>query len=247
MGIHGEFVEDGRLQSLLELFSIKYTGSKVEASILAMDKYFSSLLIGKNLKIKIPKTHLIDLKNLNLNFKITYPVILKPNNAGSSIGIYLINSPKELKNALKKIANSKFRYYLIQKYLENSLEISCGCLEDKNGDFIKLPPIEIIPKVSKFFNYQAKYSKSGSIEITPPVNLNPKLSNKISDLACKIHQLLRCSSYSRSDFLIHNNEIYYLETNTLPGMTATSLLPQEAQAKGINFLKLIDFIIQNEL
>ncbi len=247
MGIHGEFVEDGRLQSLLELFNIKYTGSKVEASILAMDKYFSSLLIGKNLKIKIPKTHLIDLKNLNLNFKITYPVILKPNNAGSSIGIYLINSPKELKNALKKIANSKFRYYLIQKYLENSLEISCGCLEDKNGNFIKLPPIEIIPKVSKFFNYQAKYSKSGSIEITPPVNLNPKLSNKISDLACKIHQLLRCSSYSRSDFLIHNNEIYYLETNTLPGMTATSLLPQEAQAKGINFPKLIDFIIQNEL
>ncbi|HOV41852.1 MAG TPA: ATP-grasp domain-containing protein, partial [Oscillospiraceae bacterium] len=75
------------------------------------------------IKIKIPKTHLIDLKNLNLNFKITYPVILKPNNAGSSIGIYLINSPKELKNALKKIANSKFRYYLIQKYLENSLEI----------------------------------------------------------------------------------------------------------------------------
>jgi len=246
MGIHGEFVEDGRLQSLLELFNIKYTGSKVEASILAMDKYFSNLLVNNNLKIKIPKTKLIDLENPNLNFKITYPVILKPNNAGSSIGIYIINSYKELKSALKEISNSKFKYYLIQKYLKNSLEISCGCLEDKNGNFIKLPPIEIIPKDKKFFDYQAKYSKSGSIEITPPVSLNYKLSNKISDLACKIHQLLRCSSYSRSDFLIHNNEVYYLETNTLPGMTATSLLPKEARVKGIDFSQLIDFIIQNE-
>ena len=124
------------------------------------------------------------------------------------------------------------------------VEISCGCLESSYKNYIKLPPIEIVPNLGTFFDYDSKYLNGGANEICPPNSLSDDVSNLISEHAIKIHDLLGCNSYSRSDFIVdENDDIYYLETNTLPGMTQTSLLPQEADAIGITFNELIEIII----
>ncbi|MEW5805452.1 MAG: ATP-grasp domain-containing protein [Patescibacteria group bacterium] len=246
MGIHGEFVEDGRLQNILDFFGIKYTGSGMEASVLAMDKYDSMNLAEKLVGIKMPKTIIFNSQNPVDLSGFEFPLVLKPNNAGSSVGVRIIKSKNELEQALEQIKTEfKFDYWLIQEYITNALEISCGCLEKTNGEFIQLPPIEIIPKVSSFFDYSAKYQVGGSKEITPPQSISKELSDRVSKLACQIHQVLRCKTYSRSDFLVQGEQVVYLETNTLPGMTQTSLLPQEAKAAGISFSELIDFVIEN--
>ena len=246
MGIHGEFAEDGRLQSLLDFHQVPYTGSGADSSALAMDKFVSTNLIEHILHLKIPRTFLIDVTNNVELPRIEYPIVVKPNSAGSSVGVYIVNSPNELDGILAGAKlESKFRYWLVQDYIQDAIEISCGCLQDKKTrSFTSLPPIEIIPQTSRFFDYSAKYQLGGSREIVPPKNIPGHISETISNLACDIHELLRCRTYSRSDFLVKDGEIYYLETNTLPGMTQASLLPQEAGAVGISFRQLIDFVIE---
>ncbi len=244
MGIHGEFVEDGKLQNLLDFYHISYTGSDMDSSVLSMNKFASTNLVEHTLRVKVPQTYLVDIMNVGKLPGIKYPAIVKPNNAGSSVGIYIVNSSKEFDEILTKVKSElKFRYWLVQDYIQNAIEVSCGCLQDKTGKFTKLPPIEIIPQTSSFFDYAAKYQVGGSLEIVPPKNISVQISETISNLACKIHEVLRCRTYSRSDFLVKDGAIYYLETNTLPGMTKTSLLPQEANAIGISFSQLIDFVI----
>lgn len=245
-GMHGEFVEDGRFQSLLDFFNIKYTGSGMAASALCMDKYRSSQIIKNVPKLKMLKTLLVNTSD-KINFhKIKYPLVIKPNNLGSSVGVKIIHNKKEIIEHVQYLTNKlKIKEILFQEYLKDTIELSCGCLEDRVGKLMKLPPIEIIPQTSKFFDYNAKYKTNASIEISPPKNIDKKLADKISEITCQIHKLLGCKVYSRSDFLIQGNKIYYLETNTLPGMTKNSLLPKEAKAAGIAFPKLLDFIIDN--
>lgn len=244
-GLHGEFVEDGRLQALLELFSIPYSGSGVSGSSLAMDKYRSSIIALKIPQLRIPTTVLInDLNNVDIS-GLHYPLVLKPNTLGSSVGVSIVNSKDEFTKALKTlIKNLALKEVLVQECIENALELSCGCLQKKNGIFIDIPPIEIRPKQA-FFDYTSKYEIGGSEEITPPVSLSKKMSDKISYITNLMHSYLGLQTYSRSDFLVKNDEIFYLETNTLPGMTETSLLPKEAKAAGIPFPQLLDFIISN--
>lgn len=254
IGIHGEFVEDGRLQNILDFFGVKYTGSGMASSVLAMDKYSSTNLAEKVLGVKLPKAIIFNPQNSFLDFSARggsafgrgFPVVLKPNDAGSSVGVKIVKTEKDLQAEIDKLKNdSKFDYWLLQEYIFGAVELSCGCLQKANKEMLKLPPIEIIPHQADFFDYNSKYQKGGSKEITPPQSISKDLSDKVSDMAAKIHQVLRCKTYSRSDFLVKGNEIYYLETNTLPGMTETSLLPQEARAVGISFSQLIDFIIEN--
>lgn len=245
-GIHGEFGEDGNLQNLLEVFDIPYSGTDSKGSSLAMDKYKSLTVVSQIKDLKIPASMLVNTKTPLQNKNITYPLIAKPNSLGSSVGIFVAKNEKETNNAIKILKNKLgLKEVLLQEYIEGAVEISCGCLVSKNGKFISLPPIEIKPKKSKLFDYASKYEIGGSEEITPPVSISKKLSDKISALSYQIHTLLGLKTYSRSDFMIKNNNIYYLETNTLPGMTATSLLPQEALEAGISFPKLIDFVIEN--
>ncbi|HCI05540.1 TPA: D-alanine--D-alanine ligase, partial [Patescibacteria group bacterium] len=259
MGIHGEFVEDGRLQNLLDFFGVKYTGSGMAASVLAMDKYSSTNLAEKSfgvsphtssglgVGVKLPKTIIFNSDNSDLDYRqIGFPVVLKPNDAGSSVGVKILKTAQELEQEIEKLKNDrKFDYWLLQEYIDGAIELSCGCLQKSSKEFVQLPPIEIIPQKAEFFDYDSKYQKGGSKEVTPPESISKELSAKISLLACQIHQLLRCRTYSRSDFLVKGKDVYYLETNTLPGMTGTSLLPQEARAAGISFSELIDFIIEN--
>jgi D-alanine-D-alanine ligase len=243
-GIHGEFVEDGKLQTILEVLQIPFSGSDSKGSAIAMDKYISCQL-AKNIKgIAIPKTHLIT-KAQNIN-DYSYPLFVKPNELGSSVGVFIVNNRKELKEAIDHLRNDlQINKILVQEYLKNAIEIQCGCLQKRDGGFITLPPIEIRPKKAKFFDYASKYEVGGSEEITPPVSISKKISDEISKLAITLHKELGLRTYSRSDFLLRDGKIYYLETNTLPGMTSTSLLPQEANCIGISFPQLLDFIISN--
>jgi D-alanine-D-alanine ligase len=190
---------------------------------------------------------MLPLKRILREYEYDKPICIKPNALGSSIGVFLIKDRETLDNAKDKLEEDfdENESFLIQELIVEGLEVSCGCLEKKNGEFIKLPPIEIIPQNSSFFDYKAKYTKGASIETTPPTQINNSMSERISDLAVEIHSILGCSLYSRSDFLIKGDDIYYLETNTLPGMTNTSLLPQECKAAGIRFSELIDFLIEN--
>ncbi|MDO8269910.1 MAG: ATP-grasp domain-containing protein [Candidatus Levybacteria bacterium] len=244
-GIHGEFVEDGKLQSLLEFEKIPYSGSNDEASALCTDK-MKAMIITHSLGYKYPKT--IDLtktSKLNIPNHLTYPQIVKPNSLGSSVGLAIVHDKKELTTHVNYLFNElAVDHILIQEYIKG-IEVSCGVLEKKNGLITQLPPIEIHPEKSELFDYASKYSIGGSREITPPVSFGKEISDTISLATEKIHKALGCKTYSRSDFIVDGKNIYYLETNTLPGMTSTSLLPQEAKAAGMPFPTLLDFLIEN--
>lgn len=247
LAMHGEFGEDGTIQSLLELYNIPYTGSDSYSSRLSMDKYRSSILVNSKLSIDIPKTLLVKKSEIIENNKIDYPLILKPNRLGSSVGVYLVEN-EEMLNRVLTIEVDTFNgdmEYLIHEAITDSIEISCGVLQRKNGEYIKLPPIEISPLKSSFFDYESKYKEGGANEISPPISIPASLSKRISKISQDIHKLLGCKLYSRSDFLIKDNKIYYLETNTLPGLTKTSLLPKECNAINMPYSELIDFLIEN--
>lgn len=244
-GIHGEFAEDGRLQGLLEFFGIPYSGSGVTASSLAMDKYRSALLVKTLDGVLLPKTFMLS-ENYELPKSLKLPVILKPNAMGSSVGVTIA---KTLADYKKQVNEFRKKYpdqeIIVQKYFENSIEIQSGVLQKKNGKFLPVPPIEIRPMKNVFFDYDSKYKAGGATEITPPIGIPKSVSNKIAQISNSLHKLLGLKTYSRNDFLVVKGKIYFLEANTLPGMTATSLLPQEANAIGISFPKLLDFLIEN--
>lgn len=244
-GIHGEFAEDGKIQTILEYFKIPYLGSGPAASSLAMDKYRASLLVGTLKNVIIPRTFRVG-KDTAIPEGYPSSLVVKPNTMGSSIGISITSSEREFEKAVEYIRkNYPSQEIIAQEYLEGAVEIQCGVLQKKNGEFVVLPPIEIIPKKNVFFDYDSKYLVGGATEITPPVSVSKKVADELSQLSINVHILLGLRTYSRNDFLVHKKKIYFLEANTLPGMTATSLLPQEAKAIGISYTHLLDFLIQN--
>lgn len=245
-GIHGEFVEDGKLQTILEFYDIRYTGSGPTASAICMDKFRTALIVNTLEEITLPNTSLIDLKSDITIDDLQYPLIFKPNNMGSSVGLHSLNSEAELRKQIEQSRKEgEYRHVLLQEYIKDAIEVTCGCLEDKEGNMTLIPPVEIIPNKSAFFDYASKYEDGGAIEVSPPKNLDKHVSDIISDLAANIHTLLGCKTYSRSDFLYKDGQLYFMETNTLPGMTKNSLFPKETKAIGMSFPELIDFLIEN--
>jgi len=244
ISMHGEFGEDGKLQRIFERKGIKYHGSDSVSSKLCMDKYKSAKLVSKSFKIHTPKTLKLKVSKI-LKYKHTYPLFIKPNKLGSSVGAELINNEKELEKYIKELKSKTYSndYFLLQEYLKG-IELSCGVLESKKGKYTLLPPVEILPK-SIFFDYKAKYSDGESIDNCPPTLLPEKICKVISKYSRDIHKLLNCKTYSRSDYIYSNNKIYYLETNTLPGLTKNSLLPREVKAIGMEYSVLISFLIEN--
>lgn len=243
---HGEYGEDGTIQNIFEKAGLRYTGSHFEASQLCMDKYRSGKIIGKLPRIKTIPTELVEINAKDHCVEGgRFPVVVKPNSSGSSIGIHRVTDKKSFNEAVAHLKKLAVRQFLVQQCIENAVEVSCGCLQRKDGQYVQLPPVEIIPRGSEFYDYRAKYDKDGSVHHIPPKSLDPRINEEISGLACSIHGALKCSSYSRSDFLVKGSTIYYLETNSLPGMTATSLIPEEAKHIGISFRDLITFIIDS--
>lgn len=248
-GIHGEFAEDGQLQELLYQHGIPFTGSSSASSRLCIDKYASCQAIEGIDSLVNPAMILVragsSLPEEN-HFPISFPVILKPNSLGSSVGISICNSYDELSHqahALQK--NYPAENLFITDYISGGVEITCGCLQKRGGGFILLPSVEIVPQGHDFFDYASKYDIGGAQEIIPPPSLTSDVSHSISELACTIHQKLGCSTYSRSDFIVKNHTIYFIETNTLPGFTETSLFPQETAAIGMSLKETLEFILDN--
>jgi len=238
--LHGQFGEDGYIQSILERFKIPYTHSGVIASSIAMDKEISKKIFIKN-KINTPKyfVYYYDSKKSKLIKKIdkelSFPVVVKPLNEGSSVNVYICN-----RSNLFKILNllKNYKRVIIEEFI-GGREIQVAIMGNK-----KLGAIELKPK-RKFYDYQAKYNKNAKTEHLIPVDLNKDKFNEIMNLALKAHKAIGCTGVTRSDFKFYKNKFYLLEINTQPGMTKLSLVPVIAAYKGISFLKLIQWILKD--
>ena len=238
--LHGQYGEDGYIQSILETQKIPYTHSGILASSIAMDKELSKKIFLKN-KILTPKYIKFDflrpIKNITkeIDKKLKFPVVIKPINEGSSVHVYICTKKDFIKN-LKKL--NIYKQILIEEFIEGR-EIQVAVMGQK-----VLGAIELKPK-RKFYDYEAKYSSNAKTKHIIPVDLSKKDLSKIEDIANKAHRIVGCRGVSRSDFKYHKGKFYLLEINTQPGMTKLSLVPEIASHKGITFIKLIEWILKD--
>ena len=238
--LHGQFGEDGYIQTILEGFKIPYTHSGTVASALAMDKEISKKIFIKN-KITTPKFIKYSYEKNNLDLikiiekKLKFPVILKPINEGSSVNVFICTK----KNILKvlKLLES-YKQIIIEEFIAGR-EIQVAIMGGK-----KLGAIELKPK-RKFYDYQAKYDAKAKTEHIIPVELSKNKLDEVMNIALKAHKVIGCKGVTRSDFKFYNNKFYLLEINTQPGMTSLSLVPEIARYKGITFIKLIEWILKD--
>jgi len=238
VALHGIFGEDGRIQALFEWLDLPYGGAGVLASALAMDKQMTNIVYAAS-GLRVPPYIVIESKKARLN-GVSVPFVVKPVDGGSSVGVSIVKTKKEIAAAFAK-AFKESRRVMVQKYIKGK-EITCGIIEDEAGRPFALPPTEIVPQSAAFFDYHAKYAVGGSLEITPARISAPQMK-EIQKLALRAHCALGCRGMSRSDFILSGGKFYILETNTIPGMTEASLLPKAAAAAGISFPALLDMII----
>ncbi len=241
--MHGRGGEDGTMQGFLDLLEIPYQGSGVLASALAMNKELSKALYQMT-GLKVPNamafSRQIAPSPQDIEAALGLPVVIKPATEGSSIGISIARTLDELEAGLA----AAFRYdaqVLVEEFIEGT-EITGAVLGNATPQ--ALPLVEICPADHyTFFDYDAKYQPGASQEICP-ARLSPELTEKAQTCALKAHQALGCRGYSRTDMIVRDDKIYVLETNTIPGMTATSLFPQAAKAAGLDFTELLDKLIK---
>ncbi len=235
IALHGVFGEDGTVQAILELMGLPYSGSGVLCSALAMNKVFSKCFFSFN-NISTPEYKVVKKGEILEELDLKLPVIVKPSMQGSAIGITKVLKIKDLYVAL----NRAFQYgyeVLIEKYIQGK-EISVGIL----GETV-LPVIEIVPK-GDFYDYEAKYVPGMSSHILPAA-LDKTTYDQAQQYAKKVYSSFNCRGAVRVDMMVDDkNEIYVLEVNTIPGMTPTSLLPEAAEAAGVNFNQLVLKIIE---
>ena len=240
--LHGKYGEDGFVQSILESLKIPYTHSGVLSSSLAMDKELSRLIFIKN-NLKVPKYFLLQKDhqgNSNKKFnnkKIKFPIVIKPINEGSSLGVSICKNKKQFKNKYKKLMENYDRI-LVEEYIPGR-EIQVAVMGEK-----ALGAIELVPR-RQFYDYTAKYSNTAQTQHIMPAPLSPKKYKEILGLAKKAHELLGCRGITRSDFRFFKNKFYLLETNTQPGLTKLSLVPEIAQYCGIKFEDLVVWMTEN--
>ena len=238
--LHGQFGEDGYIQSILEQFKIPYTHSGVIASSIAMDKEISKKIFKKN-KILTPKhiKYSFDKKKLELINKIhkelKFPVVVKPINEGSSVNVFICTK-KNINQTLNKIRS--YKEVMIEEFI-GGREIQVAIMGNK-----KLGAIELKPK-RKFYDYQAKYNTNAKTQHIIPVDLDKNKLNEVLNIALKAHKKIGCRGVTRSDFKFYKNKFYLLEINTQPGMTKLSLVPEIAAYQGISFYKLINWILKD--
>ena len=240
--LHGQFGEDGYIQAILESQRVKYTHSGVLASFIAMNKEFSKKIYIKN-KILTPKY--IKFKFINnkiekniitkVQKKFKFPVVVKPINEGSSVNVYICTKKNFIKNLKKLIF---YKEILIEEFIPGR-EIQVAILGKK-----KLGAIELKPK-RKFYDYEAKYNEKAKTKHIIPVDLSKKNLQKVMNIALKAHKLIGCRGVTRSDFKFHKGKFFLLETNTQPGMTNLSLVPEIANYAGMAFIDLIEWILKD--
>ena len=238
--LHGQFGEDGYIQSILETIGIPYTHSGVISSAKAMDKEISKRIFKKN-KILTPKYFLYTFNKTDkkliseINKKLGFPVVIKPINEGSSVNVFICTR----RNIFSKLKLLKdYKKVLIEQFIPGR-EIQAAIIGKK-----KLGAIELKPK-RKFYDYQAKYNSKAKTEHIIPVDLSKKDYRKLMNITLKAHKLIGCRGVTRSDFKFYNGKFYLLEINTQPGMTKLSLVPEISSYVGISFINLIKLILED--
>lgn len=239
LALHGSYGEDGTVQGTLETMGIPYTGSGVLASSICMDKDVSKRLIRSE-ELPTPDwvtvSGLADLEGADVQ-RLGFPIVVKPNRGGSSIGIRIVHSADDLTSAVKE-ALEWDRTIMLERYIDGQ-EITCSIL---NGEL--LPVLSIKPHAD-FFDYKSKYEE-GEAEETVAV-LPAPVREQVEAAALQCYHALKCSVYARVDMMLKDDNLYILEVNTLPGLTKNSLLPKSAAAAGISFSRLLDIIIESSL
>jgi D-alanine-D-alanine ligase len=240
--LHGPFGEDGTVQGLLDLLDIPYQGAGVLGSAIAMNKRVSKKLF-ESADIPMP-AYLSFSMNDTVDTSVVVnalglPLVVKPACAGSSVGMSIVRDERDLEAAIA-LGFTHDDAILMETYIKG-IELTCGVLGNDAPE--ALPVIEIIPGESyEFFDYTAKYTAGATLEICP-ARIDDATTQKVQDLAVRAHKALFLKGYSRTDMILSDHQLYVLETNTIPGMTATSLYPQSARAAGIPFTKLLDRLI----
>ena len=233
LGLHGNIGENGTIQGFLDTLGIIYTGSGPLGSALCMDKNISKIIAQKN-NVLTPNWQLLNNKRIDEN-EFNYPIVVKPNGQGSTVGLSIVNSDEVFEPAL----DFAFKYdssVLVEEYIEGR-ELTVMVLDGK-----AYPVCEIIPS-HQFYDYECKYT-AGMSEYICPAEIDSTLTAKIKKVSENLFDLLQCDNYSRADFRMDNqNNFWFLEMNTLPGMTETSLVPMSALAGGISFNDLINKIV----
>ncbi|MCR4336432.1 MAG: D-alanine--D-alanine ligase [Candidatus Omnitrophica bacterium] len=238
--LHGEFGEDGKIQSILENMGVPYTGSGVAASRIAMNKILTQALLKKH-GLPVPEFRIVSCEQMltsevGWNPLEEFPVVVKPACEGSSIGVTIVQSQDELVAAMQEA----FQYgdnILVEQYIQGR-EITAAILENQ-----VLPLVEIRPKTA-FFDFQAKYQK-GLTDYLVPAELPENVVTKIRNVALAAFKLIGCRDFARMDFIVNSQEeVFFLEANTIPGFTGTSLLPMAAQHAGYDFPALCSKIVE---
>ena len=239
--LHGKFGEDGFIQKILENLKIPYTHSGVISSSIAMDKVLSKFIFKKS-KILTPKYFVLNqrsklnIKNQIKKNKLKFPLVFKPTNEGSSIGVSICKKYDQLIKIIRR--NKKYKDVMIEQYVPGQ-EIQVAVMGSK-----PLGAIELRPK-RKFYDYKAKYSKSAKTQHIMPAPISKKKYIEVLKIAKKAHKKIGCRGITRSDFRFYKNKFYLLEINTQPGMTALSLVPEIARFKKISFENLVEWIAKD--
>ncbi len=243
--IHGTPGEDGKLQGYLELVKIPYSTCGVYSSALTFNKYFCSnylrtfgITMAKS--VRLFKGDKIDASQIVK--KLGLPVFVKPNAGGSSFGVTKVKEKEKLQEALE-LAMTESDDILVEEFIDGK-EFTCGLVKIA-GEKIVFPVTEVIPQ-NEFFDYEAKYVAGKTDEITP-ARISLELTQKIQQLSAKIYDLCDCSGIVRIDYILKDNEFYFLEVNTTPGMTATSFVPQQITALGRTLGEVLGMIIEDKL
>ncbi|WP_347549820.1 D-alanine--D-alanine ligase [Pseudalkalibacillus hwajinpoensis] len=242
IGLHGKYGEDGRIQGLLDMLDIPYVGSGVLGSAVAMDKAKSKKVL-KDSGIRLAKDLVLyksdDQQPLDLPFD--YPVVVKPNSEGSTIGLTIARDEEELQKGIKEAFH--FDSTVILEEFISGTEVTVAVMGEK-GNVKSLPVVEIVPK-NAYYDYESKYAEGGSEHIVP-ARISSSYTELIQHQSVVAHELLDCDTYSRVDFIVPSDgsEPVFLEVNTLPGMTPTSLFPDAAKEIGYTYEQMIENLIQ---
>lgn len=239
LALHGKYGEDGTIQGTLETLGVPYTGSVMLSSGICMDKNISKKIIRYE-GIQTPDwIHISNMEELQLDEldKMGYPLVVKPNSGGSSVGVKIVYDKDSLLSSLADVFEWDSEI-VIEKYIKGE-EITCSIFDGK------LLPIISIQHAAEFFDYNAKYNNAATIEEV--VELPVAIHASVADAAMACYRVLKCSVYARIDMIVKDGIPYVMEVNTLPGMTKNSLLPKSAHAAGITYSKLLDMIIETSL
>ncbi|MCM3738443.1 D-alanine--D-alanine ligase [Bacillus cytotoxicus] len=239
LALHGKYGEDGTIQGTLETLGVPYTGSDMLSSSICMDKNMSKKMIRYE-GIQTPDwIHISNMEELQVDEveKMGYPLVVKPNSGGSSVGVKIVYDKDSLLSSLEDVLKWDSEI-IIEKYIKGE-EITCSILDGK------LLPIISIQHTAEFFDYHAKYDDAATIEEI--IELPVTTQKRVAEAAMACYKALKCSVYARVDMIIKDGIPYVMEVNTLPGMTKSSLLPKSAHAVGISYSKLLDMIIEISL